>query len=228
MAEKLDLEALAVKYGYRPPKEEPKKDLGIDFDSLRSRLSDRFEQVFLEPLREKMGGPFLVEKVDSPSGPITFRASLDSVGTERIDLRMHWIGRSDVLDEDYAVAGANFMDVGTNTWDNIHRIVEPRFRGQGIGRLFFDLATVAAETRTFQTGKAHQLTAAPYQLDVLNAFLAMGFSLAESEKLAPIVEGPGKGVHVGNLWTGTYRDAVRPWAAMKHGVPYRIPVVKRV
>lgn len=224
----IDLETIAVKYAYRPPREEPKRDLGVDFSSLRSRLSDRFEQVFLEPLREKIDGPFLVEKVDTPFGPITFRASLDSVGTERIDLRMYWIGCSDVFDGNYPIAGANFMDVGANTWENIHRIVEPGFRGQGICRLFFDLATVAAETRAFQTGEAYKLTAAPYQLDVLNAFLAMGFSLAEPEKLDPIVKDSGKGVSVGNFRTGSYYDGNRPWAAMKHGTPYRIPVVKRV
>lgn len=225
MTEKLDLDALAAKYGYSSPKEEPKKDLWVDFDSLRSRLSDRFEQVFLEPLREKVGGPFLVEKVDG--GRLTFRASLYSVETECIELRMSWMVR-DEFEGDSAIAGANFTNVGESTWDNIHRFVEPRFRGQGICRLFFDLATVAAETRAFQTGEVHQFTAAPYQLDVLNAFLAMGFSLAESEKLDPIVKGPGKGVSVGNFWSGSCHDGARPWSAMQHGVPYRIPVVKRV
>ncbi len=211
MTEKLDLEAVAEKFKYRAPEAVPVKALEIDWRSVSSRVEDRLERVFLETLVPKMHAPYIVDEVvESAVGTLSLKVTLTPQGTEGINLGMNLMGFDK---EPFELANFLFQEVRGTSWRNTHREVDPRFRRQGIARRFLNFAEVCAMTKGFQEGRPHQISAEPYQLDVVNLFLSEGYDPENPERLECIRRG-GRTLQMEDPIT-----AQSPWG---HGVPWAI------
>lgn len=227
MVEKLDLEAIGNLYGYKPPELEPVQPLGIDWKSVSAKVEDRLECVFLELVLPKETSPYLVdEKLESELGPLTLQVTSVLNGRRKFNLNIHLSG---FRKEPFEVAHFLFEHVDGASWQNAHREVAPEFRRQGIARQFLNFAEVCAVTQGFQSGQPHQISAEPYQLDVLNMFLAAGYEPGDPEKLECIRRGD-KDLCIttsdGRPWTLSKKKENGPWGSQLN--LFRVPVLKRV
>lgn len=227
MTEKLDLEAIGNLYGYKPPELEPVQPLGIDWKSVSAKVEDRLERVFLELVLPEGTSPYLVdEKLESELGPLPLRVTSVLRGGRKLNLSIHLAG---FRKEPFDVAHFLFEDVEGTSWRNTHREVGVQFRRQGIARQFLNFAEVCSVTQGFQLGQPHQISAEPYQLDVLNMFLAAGYEPADPEKLDCIRRGD-KDLCIttsdGRPWTLSKKKENGPWGSQLN--LFRVPVLKRV
>ncbi len=224
MAEKLDLKAVAEKFKYRAPEEMPVKPLEIDWRSVSSRVEDLLERVFLETLVPKAHAPYIVDEVvESTVGPLSLKVTLTSQGTEGINLGMNLMGFDK---EPFELAYFLFQEVREASWRNTHREVDPRFRRQGIARRFLNFAEACAVTKGFQEGRPHQISAEPYQLDVVNLFLGEGYEPEDPERLERIRQGD-KSLRMEDYTTPQNSMAdPRPWVVLEGSELFRVRLVK--
>lgn len=222
MMEKLDLEAIGRLYGYSPPKAEPKKDLEIDWNTF-SGIKDKVERVFLEKLPLLRSGQdlnFVEEILPSAAGPLYLSLVFRQQGTVKRNMEITLLQPGECI-----VARTILEDIDSPLWANTHRDVYPPYRRQGINRRFFELAGVAAETRAFQTGETCEISARPYQLDVLNAFLSAGYEPLHPEQLDRIRAGDKRLRISTESSLAIPMEEGRPWVVLEKG-RYRIPVIK--
>lgn len=117
-------------------------------------------------------------------------------------------------------------DLSPNSeWENIHRVTMPNDRCRGVMRTFEDWAELAARTHAFKTGKAVRLWAQPYQLDVMDFFLAREFEPNDPSLLQRVVAGLDEDLSLG---FHDEPDGRRDWCVYSWDGLLRIPLSKTI
>lgn len=177
MTEKLDLPVIGKLYGYTPPDMGPSLDLQLDWSSVTKKI-----ETALGMVTKKEGG-LLSLPIESSLGDLKLKLNFIHPSRKKSSLLGHLVG------PDMLLAGYIFHGLEGSEWTNVHRIVAPPFRRQGITSAFFRFADLYAQLRANEDQRVIEVRADTYQLDVVATFASAGFTVVQADDLRRICEG---------------------------------------